>query len=639
CIRDRPSPAAPSPAAPSPAAPSPAAPSLNVEADDLCPRFVAKVLDSVTVTESPAWMRRRLTLAGMRPINSIVDASNYVMLELGQPTHPYDLDLLGGHGLSVRRARLGERLLTLDGVERVLGVDPRTGDPADDCLICDALGGPVGIAGVMGGSSSEIGPGTRRVLLEAAWFDPMAIARTSRRLCLRTEASARFERGCDWQGIERAVARFCELVAGPAGGVAVPEPLEHTGAVPQRSAVRMRTARVNSILGTSLSDGQVTGYLEPIGFSCASSEPGFADVEVPTWRPDCSREIDLIEEVARHHGYSSIVRTRHLSPQVGRLSAHQLQRRRVRDVLVGLGASEAWTSSLVPPDDHSRLGLVGPVLELEDPLARESSTLRASLLPGLVRAVAANAAHQDPEVRLFEVGRVFSWPAEGAELPGESEVVALALALDGDDAATAVRAWRSLASVLRLEPVDMVAATGPPGTAPPGTAPPGTAPPGTAPPGMHPTRSVRLVAPGGLDLGVVGEVHPGLLQAEGLGGRRVGWLALDLAALLAAPRRSEQARTVSRFPSAEIDLAFVIEDSEPAAAVEATLAKAGGDLLESLSLFDVYRGDQLGPARRSLAYHLRFAAPDHTLDDAELTRLRSACVVAVESAHGAQLRG
>ncbi|MGH9070799.1 MAG: phenylalanine--tRNA ligase subunit beta [Acidimicrobiales bacterium] len=606
---------------------------LVVEAEDLCPRFVSRVLVGLTVTDSAPWLQRRLVLAGMRPINSVVDASNYVMLELGQPTHPYDLERLGGGGLVVRRAKPGETLVTLDGVERVLGVDRRTGSPVDDCLICDADGVAVGIAGVMGGASSEIGPETRSVLLEAAWFDPMAIARTSRRLGSRTEASARFERGCDWAGIERAVARFCQLVAGPGGATLRPGALSFTGHLPERPTIRLRTGRVNGILGTELTDEQVVRYLEPIGFAAVPGGPGLADVVAPSWRPDCSREIDLIEEVARHHGYSSIPRTRHLSPRVGGLSAYQRQRRLVRATLVGLGADEAWTSSMVGPEDRSILGLLGPPLELEAPLAREESVLRASLMPGLVRAVAANAAHQDPEVRLFEVGRIFSQPAEGQELPTERETLGLALAHLGDDAASAVRAWRSLASSLRLAEAEMIEAEMIEAEMIEAEMIE------ASPPGMHATRSARLVGPGGAVLGVVGEVAPTMLEAVGLGDRRVGWLELDLARLLAIPRRPEQAEPVSRYPSAELDLAFVVDDGVPAAAVEATLARAGGGVLVGLALFDVYRGTQLGPERRSLAYRLRFAALDHTLDESELRSLREACLAAVESAHPAQLRG
>ncbi|MGH9069558.1 MAG: phenylalanine--tRNA ligase subunit beta, partial [Acidimicrobiales bacterium] len=274
--------------------------SVSIEAPELCPRFLARALVDVTVGSSPPWLAGRLTLAGMRPINSIVDASNYVMLELGQPTHPYDLDRLAGHGLTVRQAGAGEQLVTLDGVERVLGRDPRSGRPVDDCLICDAEGGPVGIAGIMGGSSSEISEGTTRVLLEAAYFDPMAVARTSRRLGLRTEASMRFERGCDPEGIDWAVERFCRLVSGggaggggaggagaggpapsggcprPAAGSArvVPGTIEVRDQVPALAVVKVRTARVNAVLGTELSDDQIAGYLGPIGFMVTPAGPG-----------------------------------------------------------------------------------------------------------------------------------------------------------------------------------------------------------------------------------------------------------------------------------------------------------------------------------------------------------------------------
>ena len=259
---------------------------------ELCPRFTGRVLTGVRVGESPAWLARRLVAAGMRPINNVVDASNYVMLELGQPTHPYDLDRLAGGGLLVRRAGAGETVTTLDGVERTLGrPGPGLGDTGQDCLICDATGAPVGIGGIMGGASSEIGSGTTRVLLEAAYFVPMAIARTSKRLNLRTEASARFERGCDPAGIDRAAERFCELLAltgGPdlalAGGVldvvgpGVPVPLE----------VTVRPSRVNGLLGTGLGATDIAGLLEPLGMEAVPTgdDDDPITVVVPTFRPD-----------------------------------------------------------------------------------------------------------------------------------------------------------------------------------------------------------------------------------------------------------------------------------------------------------------------------------------------------------------
>ena len=281
---------------------------VTVTSPDLCPRFTAAVIEGITVGPSPTWLANRLTRAGMRPINNVVDVSNYVMLELGQPNHPYDLDRLPGRGLSVRRGRPDEMVVTLDDVARPVG--------PGDCLICDAEGAAVGIGGVMGGASSEISSTTTTVMLEAAVFDPLAIARTSKRLGLRTEASVRFERGIDPVGVDRAVARYCQLVAEVAGGRAAGPPVDVSAAPPAPKRVTVRTGRVNAILGTELTPGDVRGYLQPIGFVPEGDGPDF-EVTIPSWRPDSEREIDVIEEVARHHGYSRIPRSRPAVTSVG----------------------------------------------------------------------------------------------------------------------------------------------------------------------------------------------------------------------------------------------------------------------------------------------------------------------------------
>lgn len=588
--------------------------SLRLESPQLCPRFTAMVLSEVTVIRSPAWLARRLVLAGMRPINSVVDASNYVMLELGQPNHPYDLDRLAGGGLLVRKARSAEPVVTLDGEERITGADG-----AEDCLICDAAGEPVGIGGIMGGSSSEISDSTRRVLLETAYFTPMAIARTSKRLGLRTEASARFERGIDPEGIERAALRFCELVAatsGP-GTVVAPETLDVLGELPGRVRVTLRTARVNDLLGTELGDAEILNILEPLGFEASPVSAGVHEVAIPSFRPDSSREIDVIEEVARLYGYSRIPRTVPLTPQVGRLDGRQRQRRLIRSVVAAAGASEAWTPTLLAPGDDGRAGLSGAPLEVDNPLAREESQLRRSLLPGLLRAVHANVTRRQLEVRLFEIGHVFDWPPPGEQLPVETERLAVVLAGDGDGAGSAVWTWRTLAESLRLTEVRMCAAE---------------------PPGLHPTRSARLVA-GDLEIGVIGEVDPSVLEAFELGStRRVGWIEVDLDRLVAAPRRDARSRPVSRYPSSDIDLAFAVDDSVPAADVARTIREAAGEWLETLELFDVFRGPALGAGRRSLAFRLRFCALDHTLTDQEVAGVRTRCIDAVEHAYPAELR-
>ena len=611
--------------------------SVAVVDEDLCPRFTARLLLDVAVAPSPAWMARRLTLAGMRPINNVVDASNYVMLELGQPTHPYDLDRLGGGGLRVRAARPGEAVVTLDGVTRTMGErSVGVGDDRRDCLICDAGDAAVGIGGVMGGATSEIGPGTTRVLLEAAYFTPMAVARTSKRLGLRSEASARFERGCDPEGIDRAVARLCELLAATAGdGLRVAgSGIDVRGRVPGPAQVQVRTARVNAVLGTDVDDATIGALLEPIGFSTTALGPGVLEVTVPTFRPDTEREIDVVEEVARHLGYGRIPRRRQQAPQVGGLSPYQRDRRTLRQVVAGLGAHEAWTPSLLAPEDHRRVG-TGEGVRVANPLSPDESELRRGLLPGLLRALAFNADRRHPALRLFEVGHVFPPPDEGRvaramahrgdTVIDEREVLGLALAADADDARSASAAWSLVADALRIEEVELVA-------------PAAGAPP---PPGLHPTRAAELRLAGeGPVLGTVGEVDPAVLEAFGLDpGRRVGWLELDLGTLLVdAPRRSLLVAPVSRFPSADIDLAFVVDEAVPAAAVARTLRRAGGELLETVELFDVYRGPGTPAGTRSLAYHLRLCSLDHTLTDEEVAGLRAACIEEAARVHGAQLR-
>ena len=578
--------------------------SVVVESPELCPRFTARVAGGVTIGPSPDHVARRLALAGMRPINNVVDASNYVMLELGQPTHPYDRALLPGEGFIVRRARPGETLVTLDGIARRLG-------DGDDCLICDAESTPIGIGGIMGGASSEISDATRDVVLEAAYFTPMVIARTAKRLGLRTEASARFERGCDIEGIERASDRVFELIGAgtvSAGLLDVRAPVEPS------LPVRLRTSRVNVLLDTELSDDQVRGYLEPIGFRVESLADGIQDVTVPPFRPDSSTEIDLVEEVARHHGYERMGRTVPVTTQVGVLTPYQRERRRVRQILAGAGITEAMGTMLLGPGDHARAGLAEDGIPASDPMVREESILRTSLRPGLLRALEFNTRHRMPDARFFEIGHTYRRTPEPATLPDEREHLAIALAGEGG-AVDAKRVWDVLVDALGVVEVALEA---------------------TESDGLHPTRTARLVV-GGDTVGVVGEIDPDVVRAWDLESR-VGWIDVELERLLAAPRRPEEVTPVTRFPSSDLDLAFVVDDAVPAGTVERTIRDAAGELLESSRLFDVYRGAPVQAGRRSLAYRLRLRALDRTLTDDELAAARHACITAVESTLPANLR-
>jgi phenylalanyl-tRNA synthetase beta chain len=595
---------------------------IQVEAGDLCPRFTGTILEGVPDGPSPAWMAWRLTLAGMRPINAVVDVSNYVMLDLGQPNHAYDLEELGGGGILVRRGRPGETLTTLDGVDRSL--------EGGDCVICDAEGIPVGVGGIMGGAQAEIGPSTRRVLLEAAWFSPMAIARTGKRLGLHSEARVRFERGVDPAIAPAAVERFAALLCAIEGGGGLRRgpmlDVQDPHSMPAAPIVKVRTGRVNAILGTQIPDADISRLLTPIGFAVNEDGVGVHEVAVPTWRLECSREIDVIEEVARMWGYRRIDRTLPAGSRqsAGGLTAQQKERRSVRRALAGAGFDEAWTTTFLAPGDLERAGLDPAAVEVENPLDRSESILRTALLPGLLKAVKFNVDRQAGDVCLFEIGRVFARPSGAEVTPDESEHLAAIVALTapgGEDwsssaAEAATRTWVWLSDALRLEAVCLAAGQLP---------------------GMHPTRGARIVGSGATAIGVVGEVDPGVVTAYGLSGR-VGYLEVSLDILAIEPRRARRARDVSRYPASDLDLAFLVDDAIPATAVQATLRRAGGDLIETVTLFDVYRGAQVGAGQRSLAFRLRYRAADRTLSDAELVTARQRAIDAVGAEHGAELR-
>ncbi len=605
--------------------------SVSIAAPDLCGRFGVRVLDDVPSGPSPRWMANRLRAVGQRPINAVVDLSNYVMFELGQPNHTYDLDLVPGGELGVRMARSGERMITLDGADRTL-----TGD---DGVIVDGDDRPIGLAGIMGGASTEISAGTRSVLLEAAWWDPMTIARTARRLGLRSEASARFERGTDPDVIPTALDRFVELAA-ELGATTDTGMIDTIGNRPEPVTVRVRPRRVNSILGTELSAGEMTGLLEPIGFACGTDDDGEGfDVNIPSWRPDSSTEIDVIEEVGRLWGFSRIARTVPVTEQAGTLTPRQQDRRRIRALLWGMGITEAMPLPFLAPGDLARAGLGDDGITVTNPLVAEESVMRTSLRPGLLRAVAYNAARRTTGVSLFEIGRVH--PGTGDDLPDECEHLAVILA--GRKATAATSLWRRLARNLAVANPEVV---------------------NQPMDGLHPVRSGKVVAGGRtlemlrrfaagndaeppdqgghvdsqIEVGALGEIDPQVLDAYEIN-ERVAWLEVNLDTLLGADREPPPYRPPSRYPSSDVDLAFVVPDEVSADDVAATITGAGGELLASVTLFDVFRSDRLGENRRSLAFALRFEAPDRTLNDAEVAQVRQDCIDAVTDTHNATLRG
>ena len=585
--------------------------SIQIDDGVLCPRFTGRVLRGVTVGKSPLWMQMRLTLLGMRPINSVVDVSNYVMLELGTPNHTYDLSLLPNGHIGVRRASDGESITTLDDQERML--------QPNDGLIVNEADEPIGIAGVMGGASTEISDTTDSVLVELACWEPQSIARTSQRLGLRSEASARFERGTDWQINVTAVQRFCHLLneVTPGGIEIVGEVLDVAGTTPDSISVPVRTSRISMLLGREFSSEEIRNLLTPIGFDVENTDSQDVQlVTIPSFRPDTETETDIAEEVARHYGYGKLGATVPRSPDAGHLSPQQKLRRVIRQVMTGAGLIEAMPNPFLAPDDITKAALiVEEPVRLLNPLAVEESVLRPSLLPGLLTAVAYNYSHRNMGAKLFETGPVFEASEDSSGLPLETEH--LAALISNADAFAATSLLKDLASTLKLEfqltNVDGLA-------------------------GLHPTRGAKINI-GDTEVGSLGEVDPAVLRSYEIEDR-CAWLNLRLDLVIEAAISVEGVsyQPVSTFPSSDVDLAFAVGEQVQASEIEMTLRKAAGEELQSLHLFDVFRSGQLDEGVRSLAFSMRLQAKDKTLTDEEVGVVRQRCIEAVESAHPASLR-
>jgi len=603
-------------------APTPESVSVVVEATDRAPRFTARRLD-VAIGPSPRWIARRLTLAGMRPISNVVDVTNYVLLERGQPLHAFDLAHLAGRGLVVRLAAAGELITTLDGVERRLH--------PDDLLVCDAERTPQAIAGIMGGADAEVRATTAEILLEAAYFEPQGISITSKRLGLRSESSARFERGVDPEGVLESSARAAELMEEVAGATMAPEPIDLYPAPIERPRITVRVERVNALLGTGLTAEAIPGLLAPLGIEVGpdpSGAPGRFVARPPTFRPDLEREIDVVEEVARRIGLDSIPRTLPPATRSGTgLSPRQRDRRLVVDALVGAGLAEAVTISLVAADAVRASGYTGEVVEAANPLRAEESVLRPLIRTGLLHAAGRNAGHGLADVALFEVGHVFRPPTPETEpLPSERDHVAVLMVgtrrrapVEPDrpvDAYDAVDCLRVVSEALELADLRLESAPAP---------------------GFHATRTAAVLVDGA-PAGHVGEYAPATLAAFDVPGPGVGF-ELDLDVLLAGARRDRSFRSPSRFPASSVDLAFVVDETVAAAEIVDALEGAAGELAEEIRCFDEFRSEALGPGRRSLAFAVRLRAADRTLTDSDVAEVRGACVREVERRFGAELRG
>ncbi len=574
----------------------------EIVSPDLCGRFVARVIEGVSIADSPQWLQNRITSLGMRPVNNVVDVSNYVMLEMGQPSHTFDLASVSNSEFKVRWASDGEEIVTLDGVSRKL--------TTEDGVVADGSNVPIGIAGVMGGNSTEISEETSTVALEMAWWEPSAIAKTSRRLGLRSEASARFERGTDPEIIETAMRRFCELLEPEVS--LLPGLVDEQGDMPAREKIKVRVSRVNSILGTDLDKKEILEILDPIGFEAKASKQDI-EVTVPSFRPDTSLEIDVIEEIARIFGYENIVKTVPKSKTFGSLTAKQNDRRLIRSTLMGLGLDEVMPVPFLAPGELENAGLETDGIKVANPLVAEESVMRSSLRPGLLKTLAYNESHRLVGLKLFEIGHVYSHPQQPQPLPDEREHLVSLLA--GDRVKEIVEIWSALADALAFRDYELIA---------------------DSQAGFHATRTSRIEVQG-RTVGFLGEIDPSVLASYEVS-ERVSCLEIDVDELLSISHGHSHYKPFSRYPSSDIDLAFEVDESISSSEVRKCLEEKAGELLADINLFDVFRGAPVSEGRRSLAFKLRLQADDRTLTDTEVAEVHKDCIEAVEKKFSAKLR-
>jgi phenylalanyl-tRNA synthetase beta chain len=586
---------------------------VSIEAADLCPRYAAQLFD-VTVGESPDWLRRRLEAAGVRPINNVVDVTNYVMLEIGQPMHAFDLDRLAGERLVVRRALPGETLRTLDGVDRTLD---------EEMLVIADAGRAVAIGGVMGGQESEIGPKTTRMVLESACFTPASIRRTSKRLGLRTEASTRFERGTDFWGPILGLTWASSLLEQI--GAARPSAWVDAVAAPRHATeLVLRASRIPRVLGMDVPADEVQRILLSLGFAVQGYDPSFWIVTVPTFRVDVTREVDLIEEVGRHYGFDKLpatfpALTAAQAPPDARIEGD----RRIRTLLTAAGLSESMTFAFIEREAALPFCEVGfAPAAIANPLSEKFAVLRPSLLPGLIDSCAHNRRRGRKDVRLFETGSRFTASGEGRALglvcAGPAETTHWSAAARMTDFYDVKGIVELLLAALGADEARVSAATVP----------------------YLAAGRAAVVSAGNTMIGALGQLLPSLAEARGMpAGEEVYVVELDMDALAAcAPARELRAESLPKYPAIARDLSILVGEALPAAAVRGTIRSAAPEFLESIVEFDRYQGKGIPDGSVSLSVRLTFRSAARTLTDQEVEAAMTTIVTALEREHAAQRR-
>jgi phenylalanyl-tRNA synthetase beta chain len=594
---------------------------IKVEIQDpqACPRYAARVIEDVKIGESPFWLKRKLQSAGMRPINNVVDITNLVMLELGHPLHAFDYKLFGSPGsfgqkkVVVRRAQDEEKFVTLDQVERILN--------REVLLITDGIK-PVAIAGIMGGLESEVDPDTRTVLLESAYFDPKVIRRGRIFLSISTESSQRFERGADPNGVVKAIDRAAELLENLAFGKVLKGVVDSYPSPIHAVQVTLRPQRVNKLLDTDLQPQQIKSILS--GLELSVKENGDMEVEIPTFRPDLTREIDLVEEIARIHGYENIKTSLRAGGNlVTEISWEDQVSRRVKEFLVGKGLVEVITNDLVDPELLAKLNPDVPPVSIRNPLSHDLSVLSTTLAFNLLWVVSRNKNRLEKNLRIFELGKVFF--AKGNRLPDER--FHLGIAISGS---RELRHWETEETETDLFDLKGILE------------------------GLfgHLLLSFKLnpgenaflqaercfhIQMGGEKIGLLGEVSEEILDAFGIKDK-VFWMELDFEKLCSRVPRRGRFSSLPKFPPVDRDIAVVVDETLLSKVIGDKIEKIGGGMMEEVTLFDVYKGKQVPAGKKSLAYSIRYRSQEKTLTEEEVNEIHQKVISELERSFGATLR-
>jgi phenylalanyl-tRNA synthetase beta chain len=596
--------------------------SVEIKDPDLCPRYAARLVRGVKIGPSPEWLAKRLETIGQRPINNVADITNYVLHELGQPLHAFDLEKLSGRRIVVRRAVPGEKLKTLDGVERAL---------TNEMLVIADAEKAVALAGIMGGEESEISNQTRDVLIESAYFDPNSVRQTARKLLMDTEASRRFERGADREGVLRAQQRCVELICELAGGVATEDAIDVYPKPPAERVIDLRPARIPGLTSLTVETAEIVRILRGLGFEPVGESEGRMSFKVPSWRIDVEQEEDLVEEVARHTGYDKIGSDLPPSSMSGEYQPTEMQQRSLRRALNAFGFDEAINLSFI--QQESRFDLIPSLAgheedqpQLKNPIIEDASWMRSTLLPGLLNSVRHNLNHGIRDVRLFEIGRIFSISKVG-ELPDES--LALSLVATGgaleENKAQAEReldffdlkgALEAAVDWMNVSPLTFTPTSGR---------------------HLRVGQSALIKSADGRSLGTIGRLGE-TVAASYKFRQPIYVLELDLGALLSGPARVIQYSPLPRYPSVMRDISLLVDRTVSLDEIFAAVNKQQVADCRSVKLVGTFEGGNIQGSKRSVTLRLEYRSDERTLRDEEVEEYHSRLTAALLETFAAEQR-